>query len=76
MPSELHEQLAQAAEREDVSLNRYVTQALSTSVDPLERQVPQPARGLRIAVATNLAIVVLAGVVAVVLLVLALERGI
>ena len=76
MPSELHEQLAQAAEREDVSLNRYVTQALSTSVDPLERQVPQPARGLRIAVATNLAIVVLAGVVAVILLVLALQRGI
>lgn len=76
MPTELHEQLARAAEREDVSLNRYVTQALSTCVDPPERHVPQTARALRAAVATNLAVVVVAGVAAVILFVLAMQQGI
>jgi RNA polymerase sigma-B factor len=41
MPSELHEQLAQAAESEHVSLNRYVTEALAASVaSPQEREQP------------------------------------
>ena len=91
MPSELHEQLAQAAERDEISLNRFVTQALSTSVDPAESTSVDPAesasvdpdespasstaRKLKLAVATNLVIVVLAAVAAVVLLVLALQRG-
>ncbi|HTU85401.1 MAG TPA: sigma-70 family RNA polymerase sigma factor [Solirubrobacteraceae bacterium] len=73
MPSELHEQLAQAAEREDLSLNRYVTETLSTSVDP---GLGSPRRRLRLALATNVAVIVVAAVVAVVLLVLALQRGI
>lgn len=152
MPSELHQQLAHAAEREDVSLNRFVTEALSTivaasaseplaaahqearpeaaepqaadrpAVDPaaIDPQAPDPqapdlsrpvphasgaqdndhelvsdplleptqevapgrgsrypsAAGLRVALATNLVVVVLAGLVAVILLVLALQRGI
>jgi RNA polymerase sigma-B factor len=118
MPSELHEQLARAAEREDLSLNRFVTEALATSVglepdaehaDPAtaehtdatatEEQLPirhteepelerehRPSRerqghpptvgALRLALATNLIVVVLAGFVAVILLVLALQRGI
>jgi RNA polymerase sigma-B factor len=130
LPSELHEQLARAAERQDVSLNRYVTDALATSLtspsaseaaapetsasDPAASEAaasprasktngsppaaetaepplsnepesasdskdhtPPPSPGvLRVALATNLAVVVLAGVVAVVLLVLALQRGI
>lgn len=82
MPSELHEQLAHAAEREDVSLNRYVNEALSSSVDPDRPSVhpsaaaPLKGRTLRVALATNLAIVIVAAVVAVVLLVLALEHGI
>lgn len=102
MPSELHEQLARAAERQDVSLNRYVTDALATSLTPAtdrtetptpedtevvpDAQAPEPGADspkqprspgvLRVALATNLAVVVLAGVVAVVLLVLALQRGI
>jgi hypothetical protein len=81
MPSELHEQLAAAAEREDISLNRYVNDALSTSVDG-PKDDPEPdgrrrsAPALRVALATNLAIVVVAAAVAVVLLVLALQRGI
>ncbi len=91
MPSELHEQLAQAAERDEISLNRFVTQALTTSVDPAETTSVHPdgsdsvdpaegpasstARKLKLAVATNLVVVVLAAVAAVVLLVLALQRG-
>lgn len=88
MPSELHEQLAQAAEREDLSLNRYVTQALLSTVDPQPTPPLQPsttelephppalnARTVRVALATNLALVVLAGIAAVVLLVLAVQHG-
>jgi len=81
MPSELHEQLALTAERQRVSLNRYVTDTLSSSVGltASDREEPSegpPRRKLRMALATNLAVVVLAGVVAVVLLVLAIQRGI
>jgi RNA polymerase sigma-B factor len=76
MPSELHEQLAQAAERTDVSLNRYVTQALSSAVGTGNQGEVRPARVLRLAVATNAMIVVVAAIVAVVLLVLALQQGI
>ncbi len=95
MPSELHEQLARAAESEEVSLNRFVTNALAASVsstppieEPLEAPAVvstfepppdsqrQPARSLRLALAANLVVVVVAGVVAVVLLVLALKHGI
>jgi RNA polymerase sigma-B factor len=95
MPSELHEQLARAAEREQVSLNRFVTDALAASVtqggrarsvtaaEPAtEKTDPgrpsgqlQPVRSIRIALATNMVVVVVAGLIAVVLLVLALERG-
>jgi RNA polymerase sigma-B factor len=95
MPSELHEQLARAAEREEVSLNRFVTDALAAAVAPGQRThqpaagrraagadesqpavARRPARALRVALATNLAVVVIAGLVAVWLLVLALQRGI
>ena len=88
MPSELHEQLAHAAERQEVSLNRYVTDALSSSVGmtgtdssperagAAKRSDRLAPRTLRMALATNLVVVILAGVIAVVLLVLALQRGI
>jgi RNA polymerase sigma-B factor len=93
IPSELHEQLARAAEQDRVSLNRFVTEALAASVaevpedDPEGDERPpetvstgagQPGsrRALRVALATNLIVVVLAAITAVALLVLALERGI
>jgi RNA polymerase sigma-B factor len=95
MPSELHERLARAAERDEVSLNRFVTDALATSVDEASdgKLAPDPDAGseaggrapdaqapsigaLRVALATNLIVVVIAGLVALILLVLALERGI
>jgi RNA polymerase sigma-B factor len=84
MPSELHEQLARAAAREDVSLNRYVNDALANSVEgaggapapatAASDRAPRP--GFRLALATNVAIVVLAAIAAIVLLILALQSGI
>jgi RNA polymerase sigma-B factor len=103
MPSELHEQLARAAEREDVSLNRFVTDVLAASVEgstlrshsgsadggsadgdgsgsreddgaPASKRLSPSA--VRVALATNLVVVIMAGLVAVILLVLALQRGI
>ncbi|HUE27608.1 MAG TPA: sigma-70 family RNA polymerase sigma factor, partial [Solirubrobacteraceae bacterium] len=95
MPTTLHEQLARAAEREQVSLNRLVTDTLAASVassPPVEKpggSTPGPPvtleppraqggapRALRVALATNLAVVVVAGLIALALLVLALQRGI
>ncbi|MGH2895658.1 MAG: sigma-70 family RNA polymerase sigma factor [Solirubrobacteraceae bacterium] len=97
MSGELHQQLAQAAEREQVSLNRFVTDALAESVtgerphepagapgpspDPPhidhtpEGRPHDPRRTLRVVLAANLVVVVLAGTIAVVLLVLALRQG-
>lgn len=99
MSGDLHEQLAQAAEREHVSLNRYVTGVLAASVasgqtpedagakpsatqgrapdpgTPPRTPARDPARVLRMALAANLLVVVIAGAVAVILLVLALEHG-
>lgn len=84
MPSELHQELTHAAEREQVSLNRFVTETLaqSLSVEPGAPSAtgapPAPARrrSFRMLVAANLVVIVVAAVAAVVLLVLALERGI
>ena len=92
MSGELHQQLAQAAEREQVSLNRFVTDALAESVtgqggrEPPPTPIPTPAPGpagsarnqrrtLRMVLAANIVLVVLAGTIAVVLLVLALQQG-
>jgi RNA polymerase sigma-B factor len=93
MSGDLHQQLAQAAEREQVSLNRYVTDALAESVTAESAQAPaaptpapdssadegsaarDPRRTLRMVLAANLVVVVLAGTVAVVLLVLAVQQS-
>jgi RNA polymerase sigma-B factor len=95
MPGPLHEQLATAAKRERLSLNRFVTNVLAASVSPAgspprtEAAVPpsdytaepspgsrrEPSHALRLALATNLIVVVLAGLAAVVLFVLALQSG-
>ena len=47
MSGDLHQQLAQAAEREQVSLNRYVTDALaeSVTVESPQRAGPPPNPG-------------------------------
>jgi len=95
MPAALHAQLAGAAEREQLSLNRFVINVLAASVSPatvtqpdavgrvpaetIERQGVEgrkPSRAFRLALATNITIVVLAAVAAIVLLVLALQNGV
>ena len=110
MPKWLHADLASAAERQQVSLNRLVTEILagavgrgdrgsssSTGAEPGEvprlsaetsqasATSPEPdasgsqrssPRSIRLVLATNLAVVILAAIVALVLLVLALQRGV
>jgi len=102
MSGDLHQQLAQAAEREQVSLNRFVTDTLANSLNDESAAQPvaaptqlpdapapdrsegnEPAgarrghqgRALRMVLAANVLVMILAGAVAVVLLVLALKQG-
>ena len=88
MPRPLHDDLADAAEREGVSLNRFITGILTAAVtgtggDPEapERQgerdldVREVPRWLPAAIVANIVIVALAAVAAIVLLVLALANG-
>jgi RNA polymerase sigma-B factor len=95
MPSELHRELSRAAEREQVSLNRFITDALAEAVAdeteatssegapataPERNAAPTPGRhgtrALTVALATNLVVVVVAGLAALALLILAVQRGI
>jgi RNA polymerase sigma-B factor len=83
MPHSLHEELSEAAEREEVSLNQYITNALAAAVgwhtETGERPgAPPPAgppRWLPAALVTNLVVIVIAGLVALALLVIALTQG-
>jgi hypothetical protein len=94
---DLHQQLVQAAERRQVSLNRFVTESLAESVTGERPDAPRaapapgaeppypdedrttashnPRQTLRMVLAANLVLVVVAGTIAVVLLVLALQQG-
>jgi hypothetical protein len=84
MPQSLHADLAEAAEREEVSLNQYITNTLSAGVGwhtegsaeaGPEQSDRVPPRWLPAAIVTNIVIVVLAGVIALILLVVALSQG-
>jgi RNA polymerase sigma-B factor len=83
MPQSLHAELAKAAEREDVSLNQFITNTLAASLSwhttedepaPEGDSGPSP-RWLPAAILTNIVVVVIAGVIALVLLVVALQQG-
>jgi RNA polymerase sigma-B factor len=80
MPQSLHADLAEAAEREDVSLNQFITNALAAAVGwgrdvtELEAQ-PAAPRWLPAALVTNIVVVIIAAVVALALLVVALAQG-
>jgi RNA polymerase sigma-B factor len=79
MPKSLHAELAEAAEREGVSLNSLITTALSRAVvardgdDPHRAPAPSGARWSSVALAANFAVVGLLVLVAIVLLVVALQ---
>jgi RNA polymerase sigma-B factor len=89
MPQSLHAELARAAEREETSLNQFITNSLAASVgwrqpteargDDEPEQQPTSAdaqpRWLRAALVTNIVVVALAAIVAVVLLVVAWQQG-
>jgi RNA polymerase sigma-B factor len=74
----LHERLSDAAKRDHVSLNRFVTERLAESLSPARsrREGEQPlSRRLRVAMIANIVIIVLAAVAAIVLVVLAINHG-
>jgi RNA polymerase sigma-B factor len=83
MPQSLHAELAKAAEREKVSLNQFITNALAASLswhttdeEPTSDRDSGPSpRWLPAAILTNIVVVVIAGVIALVLLVVALQQG-
>jgi RNA polymerase sigma-B factor len=84
MPQSLHAELAEAAEREEVSLNQYITNTLAAGVgwhteggaEPeVEPDRGAPPRWLPAAIVTNIVVVVIAGVIALILLVVALRQG-
>ena len=92
MPSELHADLAKAAERDGVSLNQLIVGLLSRSLvsgshddgaAPESSGAAEPApvapresRMLRYAIAANLVVLVVAGAIAVGLLIVALRDGV
>jgi RNA polymerase sigma-B factor len=88
MPQSLHADLAEAAEREEVSLNQYITNTLAAGVgwhreggaESGEEAGAEPDRGtpprwLPAAILTNIVVVVIAGVIALILLIVALQQG-
>jgi RNA polymerase sigma-B factor len=90
MPSMLHQQLTEAAERDQVSLNRYVNQTLAASLTtPASGPVaggrvaeeenegsPVPQRrSFRMLLAANVIVMVVAAAAAIVLLILAVQQG-
>jgi RNA polymerase sigma-B factor len=77
MPQSLHTELAQAAEREEVSLNQFITNTLAASMrwHAENEAAPPPPRWLPAALLTNIVVVVIAGVIALVLLIVAWQQG-
>jgi RNA polymerase sigma-B factor len=81
MPQSLHAELAEAAEREEVSLNQFITNTLAAAMgwhvegSELPGAGQQPPRWLPAALVTNIVVVVIAGLVALALLVVALTQA-
>jgi RNA polymerase sigma-B factor len=86
MPRALHDELAEAAEREHMSLNRFITGILTSAVqgrhgdlpassEPSEFQAREVPRWLPAAIVANIIVVAVAAIVAVVLLVIAWQNG-
>jgi RNA polymerase sigma-B factor len=73
MTPALHDELANAAERERISLNQFITNALSSAVGDAPRS--RTPRWLPAAIVTNIVILAATGIVALVLLVVALNEG-
>jgi predicted RNase H-like HicB family nuclease len=83
MPQSLHAELARAADREEVSLNQFITSSLASAVgwrrdDPsgpdTEDRGEEPRGGVRTALIVNLVILAIVAIVAVILLIVALSQ--
>jgi HicB family len=77
MPQSLHAELARAAEHEEISLNRYITNALSSAMGRHShdaRSQPTPS-WLPRAIVAGIVVTVAATILAIVLLVLAWQNG-
>jgi antitoxin HicB len=81
MPQSLHAELARAADREEVSLNQFITGSLASAIgwrrgaEPAAKVGAEPdgaARSLRLALLANVVVLAVVGIVALVLLVVAL----
>jgi RNA polymerase sigma factor (sigma-70 family) len=86
MPRTLHDELAEAAENDDVSLNRFITGILTSAVQGSDGELPaspeqaelearEVPRWLPAAIVVNIVVVVVAAIVALVLLVIAWQNG-
>jgi predicted RNase H-like HicB family nuclease len=83
MPQSLHTELARVAEREEISLNQFITGSLAGAVHWRRRadepaadgEAPPPAREVRTALVANALLLALIAALAVALLVIAVSRG-
>ncbi|HEY6776813.1 MAG TPA: sigma-70 family RNA polymerase sigma factor [Thermoleophilaceae bacterium] len=77
MPQSLHAELAQAAEREEVSLNQFITNTLSAALrwHSDNQETPTTPSWMRAAIVTNIVVVVIAGAIALGLLIIAWQEG-
>jgi RNA polymerase sigma-B factor len=78
MPQSLHGELAEAAEREEVSLNQFITNTLAAALawnSDSERAPATPPRWLPLALVTNLVVVAIAAAIALALLIIAWQQG-
>lgn len=75
MPPPMHDELAEAAEREGVSLNQHITNALGSALHAEHHGPPPVPRWLPAAIVTNIVVLSLVCVAAVILLLLAWQHG-
>jgi predicted RNase H-like HicB family nuclease len=86
MPQSLHAELARAAERDEISLNQFITSSLASAVnwrgpgvEPIatgsDADAQPRTRALRTALMANVLLLVLIAVLAIALLVVAVSRG-
>ena len=75
IPPPMHEELAQAAEREGVSLNTYLTNVLGSALRAEQQETRPVPRWLPAAIVTDMVLLAMLLVAAVTLLVLAWQHG-
>jgi RNA polymerase sigma-B factor len=74
VPPAVHDELAEAAAHEGVSLNQFITDALGLAVHP-ERSGPQTPRWLPAAIVTDIIALIVASIGVVIVLLMAWQQG-